>query len=787
MQESGKKKQAEETYICPKEAVRKLKTARKLRSAAYLYGVTGIGKTALIREFLGRRRYEYYSAKETEPEQIRVRDDGKDHIVVIDDLYSVTSQRQREEYRERIKAMLDQERVWLILISRSPVPRWLFPLYVEYVFTVISEKNFYLTREEQKLYLEAWNIHLNEKDEEKTWELGHGHPVALRLLALEKGDIESAVKDMWIYLETHVYDQWDVELQDFLMETSIVDNFTRELAGMITGRSNVEGMIAQAEEIGNFLELAGENGIWQYRWPMRQSMRNRLQKKYSDEKIRHLYYHAGLYYELHDRYPEALEMYQKYQETESISRVLTANARKNPASGQYFQLRKYYLSLPEERIMTSSVLMACMSMLHSMLMNEQESERWYHNLGEFAKNSTGSARREAGSYLLYLDISLPHRGNVNLVDILKHAGNLMGQRKVALPEFSVTSNLPSLMNGGKDFCEWSKKDKELAASIGKPVELVLGKYGRGIVPLALAESGLEKGMDSYEVMRLAEKGKMCAESGGKAEQCFVAVGILVWLSVQKGNAEYGEEILQIFRKRAEEDAPWLIWNLEAFLCRCRLYQGKSAEAGGWMAGAPNELEEFCTMERFRYLTKVRVYLQSGRYERAYGLIQQLLYYAEHMKRTYISMEAKLLLAVVLYRMDRKEWREAMQECIASAEEYHFVRVISREGGAALELLKAGGFVWRDPKFQEQVLRECEQMAAFYPNYLKEGADGEVLLPENALKILRMQAEGFPVKEIAVRLGISEATVKYHNKETYRKLGVNSKVAAVNEARKRKLI
>lgn len=781
MQENGT------NYIRPKEAVRKLKTAWKLRSTAYLYGVTGIGKTALIRDFLGRRRYEYYSAKEIEPNQIRVREDGKDHIVVIDDLYSVTNQRQREEYRERIKDLLDQERVWLILISRSPVPRWLFPLYVEYVFTVISEKNFYLTREEQRLYLESWNIHLNEKDEERAWELGEGHPVSLRLLALERGEIDKAVKDMWIYLETHVYDQWDLELQAFLMETSIVDNFTKELAGMITGRGDVEGIIAQAEELGNFLELSGQNGVWQYRWPMRQSMRNRLQKKYSDEKIRHLYYHAGLYYELHDQYSEALEMYQKYQETESISRVLTANARKNPASGQYFQLRKYYLSLPEERIMTSSVLMACMSMLHSMLMNEQESERWYHNLEEFAKNSTGSARREAGSYLLYLDIGLPHRGSVNLTDILKHAGNLLRQRKAALPEFSVTSNLPSLMNGGKDFCEWSRKDTELAASIGKLVELVLGKYGRGIVPLALAESYLEKGMDSYEVMRLAEQGKMCAESGGKVEQCFVAVGILAWLSIQKGNADDGEEILRIFRRRAKEEAPWLLQNLDAFVCRCCLYQGKNTEVGAWMEDAPNELEEFCTMERFRYLTKVRVYLQSGRYERACGLIQQLLYYAEYMKRTYIRMEAKLLLAVAMYRMGREEWRSAMQECITGAEEYHFVRILSREGGAVLELLKAGEFVWKDLAFRGQVLRECEQMAAFYPNYLKEGADGEILFSGNALKILRMQAEGFPVKEIAVKLGISEATVKYHNKETYRKLGVNSKVAAVNEARKRGLI
>ena len=44
-----------------------------------------------------------------------------------------------------------------------------------------------------------------------------------------------------------------------------------------------------------------------------------------------------------------------------------------------------------------------------------------------------------------------------------------------------------------------------------------------------------------------------------------------------------------------------------------------------------------------------------------------------------------------------------------------------------------------------------------------------------------------LKQIAKELKISEATVKYHNKETYRKLGVRNKAAAITEARKRKLI
>lgn len=75
----------------------------------------------------------------------------------------------------------------------------------------------------------------------------------------------------------------------------------------------------------------------------------------------------------------------------------------------------------------------------------------------------------------------------------------------------------------------------------------------------------------------------------------------------------------------------------------------------------------------------------------------------------------------------------------------------------------------------------------YPAYLKEKVKGDIVLSENALNILRLQAEGYRVEEIAKKLHITGNTVKYHSKETYRKLGVSGKASAVNEAKNRGLI
>lgn len=80
----------DEKYICPQKAVHKLKSAHKFRTPLYLYGVTGIGKTALILHNLNMKKCSYYSAAKIQVEQLIVKVQTTEQIVVIDDLQEVT-------------------------------------------------------------------------------------------------------------------------------------------------------------------------------------------------------------------------------------------------------------------------------------------------------------------------------------------------------------------------------------------------------------------------------------------------------------------------------------------------------------------------------------------------------------------------------------------------------------------------------------------------------------------------------------------------------------------------
>ena len=533
-------------FIKPKKAWRLLKTADEGNVTAYIFGVSGSGKTTLVSRYLGTRKYMVVDAGGIRPDDLVVESSNARKIIVIDNLHEL-SWGDVDTVREQIIELIRREDVWVILVGRCPVPPWLSAVRFQEGFYVVDSKLLMFSLEDIKKYAEYAGFSINEAQVQRMYYETTGLPLAVEMCHIKYmemaytseitddmyNDFSRRVEDeMCNYLEYHVYDNWDVEMQEFLMEISVVDEFTTKQAEMITGRSDSELLIERAKWLGNFMTSRMDkdgNTQYQLQFHMRVSMRRRLKRKYEKERIRGLYENAGLFYRLNGDIRKALEMYENTGVTERIVSILVDNARHAANSGYYYDLKKYYLELPDHVIEKSPELMCGMSMLQSLLLNPDESERWYDRLKLYADENQGSARKNAKGLLLYLDIGLPHRGSVDVLKLLKSAYTMVFNKEVRIQEWSVTSNLPSMMNGGKDFCEWSKRDRELASKVGRIVEFVLGKYGKGLVNLALAESFLEKSGDNYEVATLAAKGRMQAEAGGKIEQCFVADGILAWL------------------------------------------------------------------------------------------------------------------------------------------------------------------------------------------------------------------------------------------------------------------
>ena len=791
-------------YIAPEAALKKLRVAKGLGQAVYIYGATGYGKTELVRQYLSRRRYHYISCAEDAAglmetaetaQEAASHSSGKEKeaqprtVMVVDDMHLLKN----AEGRKAVLSLAGRQDVWFILICRSPIPAWLMPLYIKGGFLVITEDDLRLGEKEIAAYMDSQGLTATEEEVAFVAVRSQGNAYTVRHTALKMLEgmrpgpemAEEIVEAFAAYLESHVMVQWDSDLLEFLMQISVTDEFTLPLAEMVTGNRHAPELLERAVETGNFLSC--RDGTYRLRPQLIRALRRRAAKEYSPQERADHAYNAGLYYEMQGQIVPALAMFEQCGKKERIRELLIRNARLNPGNGHYFELRRYYLQMEERELEESPVLMAGMSMLYSLMMQEKESEYWYRKLEKFASTAKGGQKREAVSRLAYLDIALPHRGSADMIDIMKRMPALIFDRGMSLPEFSVTSNYPSTMNGGKDFCHWSREDRKLAATIGKLVERVLGRYGKGLVKAALGESLYEKGEDAYEVLTLLARAKMEAEGGGMIEIAFAAVGLQVRLDTLQGEIQTAAEVLASFEKGVRgQGAVQLLPNIGALRCRLALYQGDKEAVSAWMAQAPDEDREFCVMERYRYLTKVRCYLSIGEYLKAQALLEKLRYYTEKCRRTYVRMEVCLLSAIAKYRTGGA-WKEEFLSALKEACGYRFIRFISEEGAAAQELFVAAGksFLEKeipDKEWLSRLMGETGKVAVRYPVYLKGQLAKAPDFCEAALSVLRLQAEGKSVGKIAQELSMKEATVKYHAKENYRKLGVSGKADAVLAAR-----
>lgn len=783
-------------YVFPERAKAKLRKAYTEKQPVYIYGMVGYGKTALVEQFLEKKKYIYFDAA-TSPlaclETLHAQS-----ILVVDNLQFLEDM----FVKERLLELIRQPDLWLIFISRSKCPGWLLSAYLKYRnFCTITETDLALSEDEIRKYLKERRIGECGPDDIRFIEsYCRGHGLAIRLLcdqALIEGrsgegqDVfdadlfERSRLVFWDYVDREVYQKWDEELIDFIMKVSIVQEFTLELATEISGSARARYYLEEAMSIGNFVTI--EKDTYRLEESVVQSMERRRYLKMTQEQIYELYYNAGLYYRMHGQVMQALEMFQKCRHVGQISEILIENAKYNPSITYIYELRKYYLEMDETAVKGRVELIAGLCMIQSLRLDVEKSEYWYSVLQEKERMAEGKTKRLAKSYLAYLDIALPHRGSSNIADLIKKSAALLMNREISLPEFSITSNAPTMMNGGKDFCEWSRRDKELANTLGKIIPLVLGKAGEGLVELALAESSFEKGLDDYEVMRLIAKGQMKADVAGRLEQSYVGAGLMARLHLYNGHPEDARELLVSFRERAAaEEKQKIVWNIENMLCQIAMYTEQKTEVDAWLLQAPDENQEFYCMERYRYLTKVHIYLAMKRYDAANALLQKLLYYARIYGRTYIQMECELL-DVLLQKELGLPWEDHFQKLLSWAESYGFTRVISQEAGMVYRLLKVKNWAFRDNSYKKRLFAETEKMAKQYPGYMSFQGKLEEPIEDKALQILKLQALGCSNEVIAEELHISVSTVKYHCRENYRKLGVNGKAAAIAEARKRRLI
>ena len=715
-------------------------------------------------------------------------------ILLIDDLQLLQEERDLQTLCELIRTGAERR---FVLLSRGAPPGSLMAFQYAGLMTVLEAEDLLFDQNDIRVLLQNCGIATTDNELAAIRQESIGYPLGVNIIArymsggrpFSKEIVAKGYREVFSYFEAAVYRRFDLPMRRFLLELAPFEQFDLEMARMVSGDPHAGDLLDWL--LHNTSMLRCEDLHTFFFWPQfRTFLLWQMGREYTDEKRKAIFGRGGLYYELKEDYAHALACYTKGGDHSKVSDLLVRNAELHPGMGHYSEMENYYRSLPESEIAASPSLMQGMSMLCALAMDYEGSERWYRELREFWKRceKQDAAGKQARGRLAWLDISLPQRGVDGLAATIPAVFTLLTNKELTLPSFSVTSALPSLMNGGKDFSEWSKKDDLLYKTMRIPVEAILGRDGVGLADCAIAESRFEKGENiSDRMLSLIPKVNEIRQRG-TPDMEFAVGGLLARSQLASGQSEDARHTLVSLRAQfAERGLTRFLPNMDAMLCRMDLLNGELDSADAWYhEKAPRDPMHINVMKRYQYLTQAMVELADGRPDAARLTLAPLEAYVKNCARYIDSVHLHVLTAIALYRQKEDAWRGRLTQALETATAYRFIRTISVYGTAVLPLLEELERVG-SAKWHKQLMSEVRTQAAYYPNFLQPRLALSDTLTPMELQILHLVCADKSNAEIAEIMNIKLSTVKTHVSHILTKLDVKRRSEAKTAARKLRLV
>ena len=161
----------------------------------------------------------------------------------------------------------------------------------------------------------------------------------------------------------------------------------------------------------------------------------------------------------------------------------------------------------------------------------------------------------------------------------------------------------------------------------------------------------------------------------------------------------------------------------------------------------------------------------------------LRFFAELLKkkRKHFIITGKLhcqIIKSIIAERRNKNGLDILKETINCASEDNIILLIAEYGDLIKPMLD------RLPQNSSEQIKKIKLLCSRYCHDNSVTGDA---LTERETQVLMMMASGLSRSEAASEINVSVSTIKRHIETCYRKLGVNNRVSAINEAKKRRMI
>ncbi len=767
-------------------------------------------------------------------------------ILVLDDYHLIDA----EPIHEALEFLLENlpPQLHLVIATREDPPLSLSRLRVRDHLTELRAADLRFSSSEAAVFLnQAMGLNLTS-DEITALEIRtEGWIAGLQLAALslqgrtdKRRLIESFTGSNRLvldYLIEEVLNRQPDAIQQFLLQTAVLDRLTGSLCDALTGQDNGQETLELLEQTNLFIiPLDAERRWYRYHHLLADLLRQRLRQTQWNEGQR-LHRQASTWYVQNGLVEQAIEHALKAKDYAQMVRLLKDSVDAIWRRGEHAKLRRFLAALPEEWVCTEPTICifhawylfaggrqeAAEQVLQAaeQTLAQSKSER---PLPEFQQQKLlGRAAairafmasfrgdmseiiaqaRRALAHLPEDDLTWRSSAAITLGDAHSFQGDMIAAYEarfaaaqacqasgdnyffmIASLKLAVTMRTQGKLHPTIQMC---RQQLALANEKGWSQSPVVGwclaVWSEVLAELNHLDEALQKVQTALE---LVEKGVDLAMIGWSY---LCAIRILF-------SRQELTEAEALIHKMTEADRgldvpPWIMHLMEMWQIRLWLAQNNLAAASQWAAAQEpfGKNGSQLTLDIFTHNKQValaHVMLAQGRLAATSTLLQQILPFAETSGRLTAVIEILLLQALATQAAGNMSQAVAtLGKACAIAEPKGFVRIFVDQGQSMRSLLFEALKYDIAPTYVQHLLAAFSSNEPLVVQSVSSPVNQTEFiepLSERECEVLQCISSGLSNREIANQLYLSLNTVKVHTRNIYSKLDVHSRIEAVSKAK-----
>ncbi len=717
------------------------------------------------------------------------------YALVFDDFHLIT----REEILKSLLYVIKRLplSVTVLFLSRGELPGLFAPLAESGKVAFIGAPELAFKSDEIRRFFAGFGLFITAEEARELFQHTGGWAIAVSALALSGGVSAGAQSRGGLldpYIRTQIWDKFDDELRRFMVKTSAVDEFSVELCRRLTQNPDA-GQVLDMLYRGN-LFISRQEDQHRYHSLFLDFLREEAAKDAKGGRGV-LYRKAADYYLEQGNSFDALRYFIKSGDGKGMAAALYHFLEHSGQSSREMSKIQFINRLPA-KILEENPFLYISCAYCAFLSGEAEDMYFYlDRLYERLHDLLQAHKVFLKSIMILITLDPRYSFKEQAAKFQPGPGPDAGPEPETGQELpqglkSLNHNLPYFHRTFRDFSHYALNTEAhfvefnliFAALLGKDYKIIASGIRAGLL---YEQNYLKEAIELLEPNPATDAATLAFLSQMQLAACFFALGR------EKEVVRYRTAIKDLIER---ENLLYLLPVFSAYETKIELIKGNKKAAAAWLDNYFVTEDYSPELHRlFLHFTTVRAYIVLGEFEKARQLCEVVRKQAVNFCRLLDTIEAAVLMTVLMWLTDKKQAAAALlQDTLADAEPYRFIRVFADEGKAILPILKrllreSGNEDGRIPdhKYVRKVYQAAYEQSKRYQGLACAAGHKPVQLSKQQKYILELLARGYKNAEIVELTGLSINTIRSHTKTAYQKLEVNTAMDAVLRARELGLI